>query len=113
MGSVAKNDMIVRAVITILMEVEVGKAAHSEHMSFGLLKRRFIGSPRRVDIEDTAYRIVKLVKFKLSDTTCTCLALHLANTSRAGNYFLSPQKVLVILSLHIYYYYFFERKYWL
>ena len=58
-------------------------------MSFGLLKRRFIGSPRRVDKEDTAYRIVKLVNFYdllvLSDTTCTCLALHLANTARAGN----------------------------
>ena len=98
-------------------------------MSFGLLKRRFIGSPRRVDIEDTAYRIVKL------DTTCTCLALHkkktfcgfpwvetstagrvydlclhLANTARAGNLLTQSTGVLVICNLHIYYYYFLERK---
>ena len=57
--------MIVRAVRAVLQYEWNSKSAtaHSEHMSFGLLKRRFIRSPRQVDIEDTAYRIVKLVNF--------------------------------------------------
>ena len=56
MGSVAKNYMIVRAVLQYKWKSK-SATAHSEHMSFGLLKRRFIGSSRRVDIEDTAFSI--------------------------------------------------------
>ena len=87
-------------------------------MSFGWLKRRFIDSPRRVDIEDTAYRIVKLVNFyDLLINWVTQHARAWLSTWRIPHaleiYLLSPQGVLVIFNLHIYYYYFLERKYWL
>ena len=84
-------------------------------MSFGLLKRRLIGSPRRVDIEDTAYRIVKLVNFYVllvNWVTQHGRAWH--STWRIPHALeinlLSPQGVLVIINLHIYYYYFLEKK---
>ena len=87
-------------------------------MSFGLLKRRFIGSPRRVDIEDTAYWIVKLVNFyDLLVNWVTQHARAWLSTWWIPHaleiYLLSPQGVLVIFNLHIYYYYFLERKNWL
>ena len=39
-----------------------------------------------MNIGDPAYRIFKSLDFKLSDIICTCLALDLANTARAGHF---------------------------
>ena len=58
----------------------------SKRKRLGFLEERFIGIPRL----NTLSRLVS----KLSDITCTCLALDLAITTRAGHFTDSVRKNL-------------------
>ena len=59
----------------------------SKRKRFGFLKGRFIGSPR---LNTWTLQLVS----KLSDITCTCLALDLAITAHAGHFTDSVRKNL-------------------